>query len=206
MSGRLFSYKITNDTGFAPNPFFGNLTLATCKPKMRDTKRPGDWVAGFTSKRLCGDGVGSERLIFLARVTGRLRYEEYFDHPDFQEKIPDLSRSKCVFKAGDNIYQPDGQGGYRQLDNSNHTEKHKSHDLKSEWVLISEEFYYFGKSALEIPDEVRPQVPRHQHPYGFRTSSPRKERFLNFVRSQVDPGIHDRPHQWCDNDSSWKSA
>ena len=28
---RLFAYKMTHDTGFAPNPFWGYLTLATCK-------------------------------------------------------------------------------------------------------------------------------------------------------------------------------
>ena len=42
---RLFAYKMTHDTGFAPNPFWGCLTLATCKPKIRESKRPGDWVA-----------------------------------------------------------------------------------------------------------------------------------------------------------------
>ena len=31
----IFSYVITHDSGFAPNPFGGFLTLATCKPKIR---------------------------------------------------------------------------------------------------------------------------------------------------------------------------
>lgn len=38
---RLFAYKMTHDTGFAPNPFWGYLTLATCKPKIREKKRRG---------------------------------------------------------------------------------------------------------------------------------------------------------------------
>ncbi|MGE3595803.1 MAG: hypothetical protein AB7N70_09645 [Dehalococcoidia bacterium] len=42
------SYKMTHDTGFAPNPFWGCLTLATCKPGIRQTRGPGDWIAGFT--------------------------------------------------------------------------------------------------------------------------------------------------------------
>jgi hypothetical protein len=53
---RLFAYKMTHDTGFAPNPFHGACTLATCKPQIRLHKRVGDWIAGFTSKRLNGDG------------------------------------------------------------------------------------------------------------------------------------------------------
>ena len=30
---RLFACKMTRDTGFAPNPFWGYLTLATRKPQ-----------------------------------------------------------------------------------------------------------------------------------------------------------------------------
>ena len=32
---RLFAYKMTHDTGFAPNPFWGWMTLATCKSQIR---------------------------------------------------------------------------------------------------------------------------------------------------------------------------
>ena len=42
---RLFSYKMTSDTGFAPNPFGRRLTLATCKPMIRQSTHEGDWVA-----------------------------------------------------------------------------------------------------------------------------------------------------------------
>ena len=54
---RLFSYKLTNDSGFAPNPFGRVMTLATCKPKIRQSKIPGDWIAGFTSGHLNGDYI-----------------------------------------------------------------------------------------------------------------------------------------------------
>jgi hypothetical protein len=36
---RLFTYKMTHDSGFAPNPFYDILTLATCKPGIRKTKK-----------------------------------------------------------------------------------------------------------------------------------------------------------------------
>ena len=42
-------YKMTHDTGFAPNPFHGVLTLATCKPKIRACRKADDWVAGFAT-------------------------------------------------------------------------------------------------------------------------------------------------------------
>jgi len=40
---------MTHDSGFAPNPLFGCLTLPTCMTEIRRTKKVGDWVAGFAS-------------------------------------------------------------------------------------------------------------------------------------------------------------
>jgi hypothetical protein len=46
---------------------------------------------------------------------------------------------------GDNIYCPNAQGGYSQAKNPNHQEWAMAADLKSNRVLLSEEFRYFGK-------------------------------------------------------------
>lgn len=43
----LYSYVITRDYGFAPNPFWGICSLATCKPQIRQRALKGDWIAGF---------------------------------------------------------------------------------------------------------------------------------------------------------------
>jgi len=39
----LHSYVVARDYGFAPNPFFGFCTLATCKPRLRSVAQVGDW-------------------------------------------------------------------------------------------------------------------------------------------------------------------
>ena len=109
----LYSYKMTNDSGFAPNPFYGVLTLATCKPKIRLLRKENDYIAGFTSKRLCDDEVGQERLIFLMKVTKKLTIEQYYKDADFQCKIPSYN-SGLIAKTGDNIYEPDGKGGTKK--------------------------------------------------------------------------------------------
>ena len=44
MSRSLFSYVVRSDGGFAPNPFFGYCTLATCKPRIRKGALVGDWI------------------------------------------------------------------------------------------------------------------------------------------------------------------
>ena len=45
----LYSYIVTTDSGFAPNPFHGYLTLACCKPMIRRTVQVGDVVVGLSA-------------------------------------------------------------------------------------------------------------------------------------------------------------
>jgi hypothetical protein len=202
---RLFSYKLTNDSGFAPNPFFGNMSLATCKPRVRNSKGIGDWIAGFTSKTLCDDEVGEERLVFLMQVTDKIPTSEYFHHPNFQQKIPDLTRSEFIYQAGDNIYKPEGND-YVQILNRNHSTEHKQRDLTGRFVLISTNFYYFGRGAVEIPDHLRPEIPTGQSPNGSLTHNlERAESFIKFITDNSEIGVHHEPHWWPRNDLSWKT-
>lgn len=62
---RLYSYTITHDTGFAPNPFWGWCTLATCKPQIRRTAQVGDWIAGLSPK------ATGNRLVYAMQVSER---------------------------------------------------------------------------------------------------------------------------------------
>ena len=139
---RLFAYKMTHDTGFAPNPFWGYLTLATCKPKIREHKRPGDWVAGFTSKELCGDWVGDERLVFLMQVEERMALADYFHDRRFQQRIPRDPPAVKVYRCGDNIYRPLVRNArdateFEQLPNDHHGLDHKDHNIKGRHALIA---------------------------------------------------------------------
>jgi hypothetical protein len=79
---RLFSYVVARDFGFAPNPFFGVCTLATCKPDIREHATVGDWVAGLAS-------VADRRdpsLVYVMRVDEILSYDAYWNDPRFQPK------------------------------------------------------------------------------------------------------------------------
>lgn len=205
---RLFAYKQTHDTGFAPNPFHGLCTLATCKPKIREHKRVGDWIAGFTSVQLTKGrgGVGEEMLIYLMRVTEKLSLEQYFADPRFSAKKPshpDDASAPCLASVGDNIYEMcDGQ--WIQHPNRSH----KPHDIPKDTggknVLISTDFWYFGSAPLGIPDEFRPCVPTFQAAGGVQTKdTARAQAFIDHVRTQR-PGIHARPHTWKTGDESWR--
>lgn len=208
---RLFSYKLTRDCGFAPNPFWGYLTLATCKPKIRAHKKLGDWIAGFTSKQLGYSGIDHAKLIYLMNVTEILPLAEYYRDQRFKNKIPAGPTQAAVHRAGDNIYRPLSEWAhesddFERLENRNHDEKDKKKDISGKNVLISNHFFYFGKNALEIPDNVSPRVPKYQSSHGVRTyDQARIAAFIDYV-AQHGQGIHGAPHLWSRKDHSWKTA
>ena len=208
---RLFAYKMTHDTGFAPNPFWGYLTLATCKPRIREHKRPGDWVAGFTSKSLCGDRVGEERLVFLMQVEEKMALADYFHDRRFQSRIPRDQPAARVYRSGDNIYRPlvpdacDARE-FKQLPNRQHGSDQKDHDLKGRNALIASRFVYFGSDPLAVPPEVRPTVPAGQSSHGTLTHDLTKaERFIEYVFRVADACVMAPPHKWPGADSTWKT-
>ena len=78
---RCYSYIVARDFGFAPNPFGGYCTLATCKPGIREGAQIGDWVLGTGSSKMGLNG----KLIFLMHVYEKLGFkhnsnELRFDH------------------------------------------------------------------------------------------------------------------------------
>ena len=154
MGRSLFSYVVRYDSGFAPNPFFGHCTLATCKPGIRRYASVGDWVVGTGS-----GGVGVRRagcLVYAMRVTEKLETAQYWDDPRFQCKKPELHHN-WVAASGDNIYEPTGPSKWRQL-NSYHSkpdgtpnDQHKHRDTGVERVLVSEDYVYYGGEGPKLP-------------------------------------------------------
>ena len=149
---KLYSYVVARDYGFAPNPFHGVCTLATCKPRIRETASIGDWIVGTGSKANCL----KDKLVFVMRVTNSITFCEYYESDEFQSKKPNLQGSlKQAF--GDNIYHKNEAGIWMQ-DNSHHSLKDGStnynnlyKDTGVDRVLISNEFAYWGDSGLSIP-------------------------------------------------------
>ncbi len=75
----LYSYVITRDYGFAPNPFWNICTLATCKPQIREHALKGDWVAGFGSAHT----EIAKKMVFLMQVDEVCTFDEYWDDSRF---------------------------------------------------------------------------------------------------------------------------
>ena len=151
---KLYSYVVKIDDGFAPNPFYGYCTLATCKPRIRNPAQVGDWILGTGSKqkqRQC-------TLVYAMRVTKKMSYDDYWQDQRFEEKRPNLYQS--IRKSrGDNIYHRNSLTGEWIQEDSCHSrddgtpnQDHISRDTKADHVLISDDFIYRGGGpAIVVP-------------------------------------------------------
>ena len=108
---RAFSYVVKRDYGFAPNPFYGFLTLATCKPLIRKNAEIGDFIIGNSPSNL------GSKLVYMAKVSEIITFDEYWSNPRFLCKKPIMNGSvKKLY--GDNIYHHEGgevEGSNKEL-------------------------------------------------------------------------------------------
>jgi hypothetical protein len=215
---RLCSYRLSADAGFAPNPFFGVLTLATGMPEIRQSAAVDDWIAGFTSSDLCGDSTGAERLVYLMRVEERPTIAEYFADDRFARKIPTLGGTREVERHGDNIYQPRRADAaepahFQQLSNPYHwnrsrdceDERSKRHDVGGQRVLVAREFVYFGRDPLRVADFARPALPRsHSHCWAVTPDAELARAFIDFALGKAGRSVVAPPHAWPGREESWR--
>ena len=163
MKNYLYCYKMTWDTESAPNPHHGVLTLAICKPTIRRCSQVGDWISGWTAKVVHGKNeriysFDYPKLIYLARVQKKLTFAEYW--LQYPEKYPHEIEGMKSYDSGDNIYRPlvanpNNYNDYEQVNNNNHTKEDITHDLSGKYVLVCDEFYYYGvDDAIDIEKEV----------------------------------------------------
>ena len=153
---RLFSYVVARDYGFAPNPFFGVCSLATCKPPIRRGASVGDWIIGTGSKSQNRQGV----LVYAMRVTETMTFDEYWEDERFRQKRPNLRGSKKQ-SFGDNIYRKNSAGQWQQQD-SHHSGKsgvpncdNVKHDTQTNRILLSKDYAYWGGSGPKLPPKFR---------------------------------------------------
>ena len=155
----LYSYIVASDTGFAPNPFHCFCTLACCKPKIRTLRaaQKGDYVVGLSSKH------SGNRLVYAMRITDKMTFDQYWNDSRFQAKRPNM-RTGGIEALGDNIYHWDYERKKYHQKRSQHSNpdgtenrKHKHHDTKGDdhWVLISNDFVYWGSQGLALPNNLR---------------------------------------------------
>lgn len=201
---RLFSYVVRYDSGFAPNPFYGYCTLATCKPDIRRAANVGDWVVGTGSadKKINRGG----RLVHATRVTETTDFRSYWSDPRFVRKKPFRQGSRKQ-SCGDNVYyrSPD-DSKWLQLDsfhtNPDGTQRadHTNRDTGTDRILISNDYYYFGGEGPVIPAAFR-DVSRYDICRKVRQRKRQEDgdwidEFVAWLRTFGDAGYHGRPLDW----------
>lgn len=195
-----FRYRMDHDYGFAPNPFWGILTLATCKAQIR--KSPaltiGDWIVGLGSKEMKNEGT----IIYAAQVNRIIPFDVYWDAPEYQVKKP-ITNGTLLQMFGDNVYHTvNGKVVQDHCAHSFSARKqnidHLRSDASGKNVLICEKFYYFGNLAPLLPRDLS---------YIGETGSPRAikykdlndaeiTRFVDWLAANFETGIHGDPCNW----------
>lgn len=190
---KMFSYVIPRDYGFAPNPYYGYCTLATCKPRIRKSAEIGDWICAFGSSK----SSTKRRLVFVMKVGEIHTFDEYWQDKRFLRKRPVFNRAMyCAY--GDNIYHhEDGEwiqetSHHSNLDgtiNYNNLE----HDTQTDRVLVSTEFLYFGNNAIEIPNEFEGLIAIGRN-HRIERDENLIRSFIMWLKENYSYGIHGTPY------------
>jgi hypothetical protein len=154
----VYIYVVDRDFGFAPNPFHGRCTLATCKPIIRRVAQEGDWILGMGGARLNATG----RCVFSMKISRKITFNEYWSNPLYRDKKPVRNGSRKMI-VGDNIYHT-CNGAWQQanshhsyLDGSQNPHNVKN-DTQTDAVLVSDYFFYFGASAVTLPSPLLDEI------------------------------------------------
>ena len=165
----VYLYAVSYDLGFAPNPFGGLCTLACCKPNIRARAKLGDWIVGSTGTKL----KPALRCVFAMVVTESITFDTYWTRPEFASRKAKRNGTQKKM-LGDNIYhRTDANARWIQEDSVHSREGgsqcplNTDHDTRVNRVLLSDEFVYFGSSAIILPTEVRQALDLKRNPRDY---------------------------------------
>lgn len=192
---KAFSYIVKRDYGFAPNPFYGVLTLATCKQRIRKAAGIGDFIIGNA------DSEHGHKLIYMAKVSEVLTYDQYWEDKRFGRKKPVMNGSlKKMY--GDNIYHRGTNGKWIQEDShhANNDGTVNTHNLDrdtgiTDHILVCNEFVYLGRSMVDLPSEYDSCIHRgiNHHCPDYDDA----QKLWDYLKAQYpDGGKIDQPNQF----------
>lgn len=168
----IFTYVVKSDFGFAPNPFWGTMTLNCCKPKIRKVAEIGDWIVGIGSTAV-KSSHGSKNykgfLVYAMKVEEVITMQAYDERCKSDEllinKLP--TNKSWIHMLGDCIYDFSKDSKNPEILPSLHNEDHVKKDLSGKNTLLSKNFYYFG-NCKSVGNQIKIQKLLHQF-IGFKT-------------------------------------
>jgi Nucleotide modification associated domain 2 len=131
----IYVYKLVTDNGGAPCVWRGLLSLAICKPKIRKVAKKSSFIFGFGAK---SSGY-KERLIYVAKVTETPKVGDYYRSPKYAKR-PD-----CIYYDVSGRAQRKPKASYHK--DSDQRRKDVGFHFENAYVLLSNDFRYFGKKG-----------------------------------------------------------
>lgn len=147
------------------------------------------------------------------RVDLVFSYDNYWKDPRFAQKRPNR-RGSLKQAFGDNIYRHGRDGKWRQADSHHSCEdgtpnrRNIENDTKSDRVLISQRFAYWGSSGPRVPDRflnfqhtgVTLRITR-----GHRSNFPPAfvKAFVAWFEGLDQQGYLGPPFQWVKPNAAW---
>ena len=180
-------YTMTSDSDFAPHVRDGWLSLACCKPGIREKAKIGEWIGGVGGTTLFGSKEDS-RLIFLMQVDETMSFDEYF----YDKRFAGKKRADNIYKRNSKLIQ-DNKANWMK---KHVKEKDIRHDTKIDRVLLSKHFYYFGDKAIPLIHFKSEELLKPYRNYGHWVSKNLSKKIFDFVSSRYLPGIIGKP---CSN-------
>ncbi len=189
---KFYSYVIPRDYGFAPNPYFDYCTLATCKPRIRQSAQIGDWVAAFGAANTPYHG----KLVILMQIGETMSFDEYWTDRRFHCKRPVFNKG-VIHAYGDNIYHHIGEKWMQEA--SHHSNVDGSinmlnliKDTGTDRVLISTKFYYFGNQAVSIPSQYEVLIKKGRN-HIINRDILLVKCFTKYMETHYEKGMQGRP-------------
>lgn len=204
---KLYSYTITHDWGAAPNPYWGLCTLAICKKNIRKYAKSSDWVVGFGSSIFPPKDIRnkkkrkdlSKEVIYAMKIKTKISLKKYNDwctgridkdyfkkyKNNLAKKIPDYNNTEYKCRVGDCIYYDFHTDFPKILEANYRIGIHGPFDLVNDLdginVLISDEFYYFGKQHVTIKEELEGII--HKRNYKSDANNSYVNEFIKWIES-----------------------
>lgn len=197
---RLYSYVLLRDYGFAPNPFHGTCTLATCKPGIRAKAQVGDYVIATGTVQRFPKG----QLVYAMRVTETMTFDDYWLEPRFAAKHPLLNGSS-KWQYGDNIYHRVGEAwiqadSHHSYEGGGQNEHNLTRDTSVNRVLVSEDFTYWGREGPPVPNQFRDwngvDVVHYGRSYRCHFEGALVKAFIEWLQPLLGAGFCGRPFSW----------
>lgn len=147
--------------------YCNNSTLNSFKSFSEFVKSLEIYVVGIVGSNLKTDTVKEGSIVYIMQVTDIVDFYEYWNNEAYEKKKPDKEYFKNNRKdsfsyknCGDNIYEIDSDNPTITIHHSFHyfegedIVERVSHDLSGKYVLLSDNFVYYGVNATKYKDEL----------------------------------------------------